>query len=167
MIHIHLRRIFWVRLSQIGLVVPCALREWINMATDIEQFHRNYTLSLKIIQFPVAHNVDMAIGRAVSSPALATAASATFVLWHALAASLMTAGAALLLRNIHSSHFTSLKLMAQLGLVLAIIQYVTLLGLIPMDFFMSWMQDINFDTDLVAYAMPNAIGLFYLCLRDP
>jgi predicted small integral membrane protein len=163
-----MKRFVMFRLSQLLMIFPCALREWINALTDIGQYERVVSLSLKITSFPTQQDAGTLFNRAIHSVALAKVVAISWVIIHVTVAALMTYGVFALLFNIKAVNktFNQKKWVCLLGLSLGISSYVFFVGFAAMDYFLSWMQNINFNADIVGYCLPLFGALLYLTVDD-
>jgi predicted small integral membrane protein len=163
-----MKHVVMFRLSQLLIIFPCALREWINALTDIGQYERVVSLSLKITSFPVPQDTSTLFNRAIHSVALAKIVAISWVIIHVTVAALLTYGVFVLCINIKSERklFNQKKLVCLLGLSLGIFSYVFFVGFAAMDYFLSWMQNINFNLDIMGYCLPLFGALLYLTVDD-
>ena len=164
-----MRTIIVLRLSQLLLIIPCLLREAINTITDIEQFGRAVKLTQKIYAFPTPQHADILFNRAIASPLLTKINVILLISCHALVAIVLLYGLLTLLANINNTNFVQYnqkKLICIIGLCLGIFQYGLAYGFFAMDYFLSWMQNINFNSDIIAYSLPLIAALLFLSLKD-
>lgn len=156
------------RLTQIMLVVPMALREWINFFTDIGQYQENIQVVHKIISFPTIENANLLFNRSINSELIAKIIPITWIVVHFLAALLMTIGILVLIRSFRTNIeiYQGRKNICLFGLALAFFWYILTLGAGSMDYFFSWMQKINFNGDISGYAIPVGIALIYLYFKE-
>ena len=156
------------RLSQLIILFPCALREWINFLTDIGQYERVTKLALQIMSFPTQHNASTLFNRSINSLLLAKFVALLWIVIHFITAALITYGLIALLKtmNADSKTFNQKKLPCFLGLSFGIFSYLFLVGFVSMDYFLSWMQDINFNADIVGYSLPLIGALLYLTVNE-
>lgn len=157
------------RLSQLLIIIPCALREWINMFTDIGQYERVTKLSLKLMSFPTQENASTLFNRAFDSVVLAKGIAMLWIIVHLVIGTIISVGIIVLLINLKasSSQYNQKKLTCFVGLALGIFSYVFLVGFFAMDYFLSWMQNINFNSDITGYSLPLIGALLYLTVKDP
>ena len=158
-----------IRWSQILLVIPVMIREWINMLTDIGRYHLNVHLSHTIITFPTKQAVDTLVNRDINSVILAKFIPICWIIFHGLSATLMCVGICLLIIAIkeNTENFQMKKHWAILGLAISIFSYTFYAGAASMDYFLCWLQDsaINLNGDIVGYGLPLGIALLFLCHR--
>lgn len=156
-----------VRISQLLLIIPCALREWINVITDIGQYHKNIHLALQIISFPTKAQTDTVFNRSIHSLFVAKIIAISWTLAHFIAAILISSGFLLLLcaLNTESVVYQNKKQLCLLGLSFTLFWYIFALGFGSMDYFLSWMQKINYNGDIMGYGLPLGIALLYLLYK--
>lgn len=163
-----MRSIKLFRLSQLLLVLVCGCREWINVLTDIGQYERNVALAHKIISFPTPEKVHTLFNRSIHVLWVAKGVALLWVMIHLILAGLITYGLIILLSHCRetSENYQQKKVYCYIGLALGIFAYIFMAGFLSMDYFLSWMQQINYNADIVGYCLPLAIGLFYLAIPD-
>lgn len=156
------------RVSQLLLILPCLMREWINFLTDIEQFQNTTQLAYKIISYPTQDKINSAFERSVDSMTVAKVISFTWICIHLLVGIIISYGFIRLLTNLRSDNreFTQAKQSCFLGLSLGIFFYVLILGFFSMDYFLSWMQHISYNGDIAGYCLPLIAALLYLTVNE-
>ena len=154
--------------TQLILVLVCALREWINVLTDIEHFQRNIAFAHKIMTFPTAEALGTTADRSLTSLWVAKMVAVSWGVIHILVGGILLYGMVVLLRNISSPQgvYQEKKLYCCLGLALGIFFYIFLIGVMAMDYFLSWMQQINYNGDIAGYVLPMFMTLIYLLVPD-
>jgi predicted small integral membrane protein len=163
-----MRNLRLFRFSQLLIIFPCALREWINFLTDIGQFEKSKALSLQIISFSTQQNASTLFNRAIDSPIIAKLAALSWIITHFITATLITYGLITLLINIKASRkkFNQKKIICFLGLSFGIFSYVFLVGFVSIDYFLAWMQNISLNSDLIGYSLPLIVALLYLTVNE-
>lgn len=157
----------WARFLGVILVLPCAIREWIDVLTDIETYQTNSDLIEKIISYnPIM--LKTAFDRSIHSSALAQIGAAGFVMMHLVLAVLMSVGVIQMLVHINASqqNFKKHLGLAITGLVFAISSYLFFFGVMAMDYFMSQLQGLDYNEPIIATLLPCGIALFYLLRNE-
>ena len=77
-----------IRWSQILLVIPVMIREWINMFTDIGLYPHNVNLSHTIIKFPSKDALGGLVHRNLESVVFAKFISISWIVFHFFISSL-------------------------------------------------------------------------------
>lgn len=154
--------------SQLMLVLVCALREWVNVLTDIGQFNKTQALAHKIMAFTTPENVSTIADRSVTSLWVPKMVSVSWIVMHLLVGGILLYGMVVLLKTISSPQgvYQEKKLYCCLGLALGIFFYIFLIGVMAMDYFLSWMQYIDYNADIAGYALPLFMTLLYLIVPD-
>ncbi len=163
-----MNRVTVFRLSQLLLIFPCALREWINCLTDIGQYERVIKLAMQIMTYPTQENTDTLFNQAIHSVTIAKCVAVVWILAHGFAAAVMTYGMFVLMKHLKapSNCFNQNKIFCFVGLSFILFFYVFMLGFAVMDYFLSWMQQINFNGDITGYGLPLMSALLYLTIKD-
>jgi predicted small integral membrane protein len=162
-------RLYLLRISQILLVFVCFLREAVNFITDIGQYHHNLPFFYKIIHFPTQEHAHILFDRSIHSHIIGSIAPIILVGFHGLVAAILAFGIVVLLKNIRASDyalFREKKFLCILGLALGVFQYFFFYAFLCMDYFLSWMQGVNYNMDFIGYSWPLAFALIYLLLTD-
>ncbi len=156
------------RLTQLIIIVPCMLREVLATTTDIVQFQMNKQQVMALIKFPTVQNADLLYTHAINNPTLATLFLSFFIIAHAITAILLIIGLFQCLTSLKSPYlvYKKKKLFLLFGLTFGIASYLLVLGVFSMDYFLSWMHGINFNSDLLTYGMFLGLGLLYLVSTD-
>jgi predicted small integral membrane protein len=159
--------VIWARLLGVILVLPSAIREWIDMLTDIASYQGNVALITKIMSYKPTL-VQTVFDRSIHSSALAQIGAAGFVMMHLVLALLMSAGVVQMLVHIKASkqNFKKHLGFAITGLVFAISSYLFFFGVMAMDYFMSQLQGLDYNEPIIATLLPCGIALFYLLRNE-
>ncbi len=163
------KKIFLLRLSQVLLVTICMLRECINCITDIEQYSKNLSLFYKITSFPTREKAGLLFNRSISSSIINHFGPIILVIAHMIVFLILLYGIVILLKHIKTSDFqlyNTKKFVCIIGLCLGLAEYFFLYGFLAMDYFLSWMHNIDYDGDIAGYGLPLIISLLYLSLKD-
>jgi predicted small integral membrane protein len=157
----------WARFLGVILVLPCAIREWIDMLTDIASFQGNVALVEKITSYKPTL-VQTIFDRSIHSSALAQIGAAGFVMMHLVLAVLMSVGVIQMLVHIKASQQNFKKHLGLVitGLVFAISSYLFFFGVMAMDYFMSQLQGFDYNEPIIATLLPCGIALFYLLRNE-
>lgn len=155
-----------LRFAQLFIIIPLAIREWINFLTDIGQIEDTAKFAYKIINFPTLNNTNALFNRSISSMPFAKFISYFWVFFHAISGMLITIGIIYMLVNFSKDTelYQSKKKVCMLGLSITFFGYILLLGAGSMDLFLSWMQNppINYNLDIVGYGFPVGVALIFL-----
>lgn len=145
-----------------------ALRELVNSFTDAGQYYRNVELITKITSFPTSKKAGIIFDRAFSSVVFSKTLSLFFVIAHFAIGCLITVGVLFLLFNLKLDEklYDKKKTTCLVGLIIGFTFYVFSLGLFSMDYFLSWVQGINFDADMIAYGVPMGLAFIFLKIID-
>lgn len=156
------------RVSQLLLVLVCALREWVNVFTDVGQFQNTTRLAHRIMSFPTPDKVSTLFNRSIEAMWVAKGVALLWIVVHLTVASLLTYGMIILLihRHVPSQDYQEKKCYSCLGLALGLFAYFFLIGLMSMDYFLSWMQHMDYNGDIVGYGLPLFVTLVYLLVTD-
>jgi predicted small integral membrane protein len=153
----------WYRLIGALLVFPNAIREWIDMLTDMGSYQGNIALINKIVGYRPTL-VQTVFDRTIHNTWLAPIGAVGFIMMHLVAALLMTIGMVQMCWHlndkvgIYRQKLTS----AVFGLVVAIVSYLFFFGVLSMDYFMSQLQGLDYNGPIIATLLPCGIALFYL-----
>ena len=162
-------RLYFLRASQIMLVFVCFLREALSFITDIGQYHRNLPFFYKIIRFPTQEHAHILFDRSIHSHMVGAIGPMVLVGFHGLVAAVLACGIIVLLKNIRTVDcklFGEKKFLSIIGLSLGLFQYFFFYAFLCMDYFLSWMQGINYNMDFMGYSFPLAFALIYLLLTE-
>ena len=164
-----MKRTVVLRFSQLSLVIICFLHELINFFTNMGHFSLLVERMLVIMRHPTPSSASTLIDRSIDSVFVAKLAVTLITVIHLLVALVLLWGLLRLVRDITTTDFrryNKKKYICILGLVLGLCQYFFLFLVIAMGYFLSWMQEINFNADITTFALLFATSLFYLLLVD-
>lgn len=159
-----MNHVLLTRISQLLLIFPCACREWINVLNDVEQYNRILKFALQLISFPSASKAEIIFNRASTSKLFPHLIAIGWITAHSVSALIISCGFFILVKNITAQSYIyhQKKSLCTLGLSFSIFSYIMMLGFFAMDYFLSWMQQINFNSDLIGYTLPPLAALLFL-----
>ena len=164
-----MRTIILLRLSQLLLIIPCFLREVLNTITDTGQYNIVLRTTEKIYAFPTPKTAGIVFNRSIHNLSLEKINAILLILSHAFVAIFLLVGLVILFRHIKNpdiKQYNRAKTVCIIGLCLGIFQYVFIYGFFAMDYFLSWMQNLGFNSYIMGYGLPLAIALLFLSLKD-
>ncbi len=162
-----MKKVILLRLMQTALLIPPALREWMNTLTDSVQINNEVDFLAKVMGFPTPENTGSVINRAIDASWVVHCGVWSLVLMHFITAVLITWGIVELVFHLHVSEqrFQIYKTYAQLGLCFGIFFYTFFFGFMASDVFLSFMHGASFDTSILVMVVPMGFALLFLNTR--
>ncbi len=123
-----MKKVILLRLMQIALLIPPALREWMNTLTDTVQMNEEVSFLAKVTGFPTPANADILFNRSIDAPWVIHLGVWGLVFMHFITAALITWGICELVLHLKVSEqrFHLYKTYAQIGLCYGIFFYTFL-----------------------------------------
>ena len=146
------------------LVFPCAIREWIDVLTDIGSYKGNVAMVGKIVSYDSSSIVQTVFDRTINSTLFNEISAVWFIALHLILAIILTWGCVELCIGAYKggSEFSKYIKHSVVGLAFAIFAYVFFFCVMPMDYFMSMVQGIDYSVQVLASIVPAAIALFFI-----
>lgn len=162
-----MKKVLLLRLMQTALLIPPALREWMNTLTDTVQIKSEVAMLAKLMGFPTSKNVGTLIDRSIDASWVVHFGVWSLVFMHFMTAALITWGIIELVFHLHVSEqrFQVYKTYAQIGLCFGIFFYTFFFGFMASDVFLSFMQGDSFDTSILVMIVPMGFALLFLNTR--
>ncbi len=162
-----MKKVILLRLMQVVLLVPPALREWMNTLTDSVQIKSETSFLAKVMQFPTAANTGTVVDRSIDASWVVHLGVWSLVFMHFATALLITWGIIELLCHLRVSdqRYQVYKTYAQIGLCFGIFFYTFFFGFMASDVFLSFMQGDSFDTSILVMIVPMGFALLFLNTR--
>jgi predicted small integral membrane protein len=150
------------------LIFPFALREWIDVLTDIGSFQGNVAMIGKIVGYKVVAPLETVFDRSIHSELFNQICAVGFILVHLVLGVLLTTGMILMIVHINKTAKTYARYaqLSVIGLGLVVVSYMLLFGVVAMDYFMAQAQQIDFSLPIICSILPAAIALFFILVID-